>query len=402
MRPRLAVAAATALALLAFSAAAGVVVVRQQPADAIAAAAAPYGYNLPRWEMRHLLGRWLYQLGGYLRGGRGGDDDASLRRYFGLREEAGRLEQRLASGDDEALAELRKVQRQGRALENRVERILEERVARVLSGQGLATSPPLFDDISFVFPPVDTELGEPPQVLIISPRERILLERVYLLRPDMALEEVLRLEGEAGATGVSALVDATAGVASYPSVVGQDLSYDSALQLVAHEWVHHYLFFYPLGRRYFQSEEMRTINETVANIVGREVASLARQRSPAPGATGVETDLSLFNREMRQLRLAVDELLAQGKVEEAEALMEEKQRFLAQQGFYIRKINQAFFAFHGTYADTAAASSPLGPKVQTVRQRSTSLAQFVRLMSRVSSPQDLDRLLEEMGAPTRP
>ena len=40
----------------------------------------------------------------------------------------------------------------------------------------------------------------------------------------------------------------------------------------AHEWVHHYLAFYPLGASYFRSQDLRTLNETVADVVGDEVA----------------------------------------------------------------------------------------------------------------------------------
>ena len=54
-------------------------------------------------------------------------------------------------------------------------------------------------------------------------------------------------------------------------------------------------------------------------------------------------------------------LLAQGKIEEAEAYMEERRRFLAANGHFIRKINQAFFAFHGSYATSPASISPGHP-----------------------------------------
>jgi hypothetical protein len=101
---------------------------------------------------------------------------------------------------------------------------------------------------------------------------------------------------------------------------------------------------------------------------------------------------------MRELRLAVDDLLAEEKIEEAETLMEQTRLFLAENGHYIRKINQAFFAFHGTYADTPASSSPIGPKVQAVRDRSDSLSDFVQTMSQVSSAEELDELLSELGA----
>ena len=72
----------------------------------------------------------------------------------------------------------------------------------------------------------------------------------------MMIEE---LEGE-----YSALVVDTGGVATFPAVVGASANVQYTLRTVAHEWFHHYLVFYPLGRNYWSSGEMVTINETVA------------------------------------------------------------------------------------------------------------------------------------------
>ncbi len=70
---------------------------------------------------------------------------------------------------------------------------------------------------------------------------------------------------------------------------------------------------------------------------------------------------------MRQLRLDVDRLLGEGEVAEAEALMEEKRQYLAEHGYFIRKINQAYFAFHGLYGTAPASSSPIGPKLEELQ-----------------------------------
>jgi len=98
---------------------------------------------------------------------------------------------------------------------------------------------------------------------------------------------------------------------------------------------------------------------------------------------------------MYELRLEVDRLLSEGKIGEAEALMEQKREFLAENGFYIRKINQAYFAFHGLYAETPASSSPIGPKMQELRRLSPSLGDFIRSVAEITSEEDLDRLLAE-------
>jgi hypothetical protein len=78
--------------------------------------------------------------------------------------------------------------------------------------------------------------------------------------------------------------------------------------------------------------------------------------------------------------------------------MEETRQFLAENGFYIRKINQAYFAFNGLYADTPASSDPIGEKMTTLRDLSPSVGEFVRTVSGITSAEDLDRLLAEKSA----
>ena len=88
---------------------------------------------------------------------------------------------------------------------------------------------------------------------------------------------------------------------------------------------------------------------------------------------------------MRVTRLRVDELLAQGKVGEAEAYMgERRQRFVAN-GHYIRKLNQAYFAFHGTYAASATSVSPIGGEVERLRMAVGSIGDFIRTMASFGS-----------------
>jgi hypothetical protein len=49
---------------------------------------------------------------------------------------------------------------------------------------------------------------------------------------------------------------------------------------------------------------------------------------------------------MHVTRLTVDELLAEGKIDEAESYMEERRRIFWDNGFqHLRKLNQAYFAF---------------------------------------------------------
>jgi len=274
-------------------------------------------------------------------------------------------------------------------------------VSTVVEDEGLTTSLPLFSQVRFIFPPLDFEFDQPPRVLVISPRDRISLDRSILLRRGLTSEQVTTLEDETAATGVSSLVVNISGIATYPSTVPEHASYEKVLETVAHEWLHQYLFFHPLGSHYFDNDTLRTLNETVANIGGREIGDLVQQRFPLPQSNSAAADEEReepridFRAEMHELRLEVDTLLSEGEIGEAEALMEEKRKFLAENGFYIRKINQAYFAFHGLYGDTPASSSPIGPKMLELRRLSPSLGDFIRSVAEITSEKELDRLLAE-------
>jgi hypothetical protein len=377
----------------------------------------PDDYNLVQWEVRHFPNKWLYQIGTLLRGG---PDEAEktqrLERFLALNAEITSLESEAAQiswENSPILEELTAARQERDGLENSVEAVLEERVSQAASDAGLESSFPFFPEAHWLFPPIDFEFASPPNVLAISPRDRIYLESTRLLKSDLTLEDIEKVEQYWEAKGVSAVVVGIGGVGTYPSVVPPEADYGDLLATVAHEWMHQYLFFRPLGSRYFRDPSIATINETVANMAGRELGAMVAQRyplsagSPAPQATPPAAQTSPtatpsgpafdFNQVMRDLRRNVDSLLAGGKVTEAESLMEETRQLLASHGYYIRRINQAYFAFHGLYADTPASSSPIGPKLEELRRRSASLGDFIHAAARVTSEADLDRLLAGGG-----
>jgi len=382
------------------------------PSDPISRAAAPFSYDLVGWELRHVLNRWLYQVAHLF------DDEPSteeenvtLRRYFALASEVASLQPQVTAGGDEALRlALDEKLGQQRRLENQVEAIMEKRLSQVLRDEGLTTSLPLFSRVRFVFPPVDFELDQPPRMLVISPRGRIAIQRTILLRSGLTADQVTALEEETAVTGVSSLVDDIGGLGTYPTTVSQSghSRYQTLVETVAHEWLHNYLAFHPLGRHYFGSPTLRTLNETVASIADREIAGLVRQRFPLPGSDAApadgqqETPKMDFKKEMRALRLEVDRLLGEGKIDEAEALMEDRRKFLAENGYYIRKINQAYFAVRGLYGDNPESTSSIGPKLREMRRLSPSLAEFIRTVAQITSEADLDRLLAEKAQAPSP
>jgi hypothetical protein len=101
-----------------------------------------------------------------------------------------------------------------------------------------------------------------------------------------------------------------------------------------------------------------------------------------------------FNHEMHTTRVNVDALLAAGKINEAESYMEQRRQLFVQNGYTIRKLNQAYFAFYGAYADVpggAAGEDPVGPAVRALRAHSQSLADFVNRIAWMTSFDELKK-----------
>jgi hypothetical protein len=63
-------------------------------------------------------------------------------------------------------------------------------------------------------------------------------------------------------------------------------------------------------------------------------------------------------------------------------------------GYRVRKLNQAYFAFYGAYADTPGrrGSDPIGPAVLAVRDDSTSLRDFMDKIGSITSLGELELL----------
>jgi hypothetical protein len=182
---------------------------------------------------------------------------------------------------------------------------------------------------------------------------------------------------------------------------------------IAHEWTHNFLTLRPLGLDYDTSPDLRTMNETTASIVGKEIGldvlnryypqfapapppvQQPQNNNPQPDNAPAKFD---FRKEMHITRLAVDQMLAAGKIKEAESYMESRRKFFWDNGYQIRRLNQAYFAFNGAYADEpggAAGADPVGPAVRALRQQSASLADFLNRISWMTSLADLQQALKK-------
>jgi len=365
----------------------------------------PYLFSIARWESRaipHEVNQLLFSRPEKI------DDEVQLvTEYFSATEriktlhseieaaKAGNGERDLASLE----AELNDLKERKIDLADTVERIIEKQIRDTLTEQGIYN--PIIE-VRVGFPPMNFKLERPPYLLVISPREKIESMREITLEPSLVLEEMEDIEVRVDELGVSSLVVALGGLgATYPTFVTNDASLKSTIEAATEEWLHQYLVFKPLGFLYLldltglsRNYEIATMNETLASMASKEIGSIVYEKyysgyeSGAKQNQASEPDFD-FNREMREIRKTVDIYLAQGEIEQAEEFMEEKRQYLASMGYYIRKLNQAYFAFHGTYADRPAFISPIGLELKELRNQSASLKDFLNTVAQMSSRQDL-------------
>ncbi len=368
-------------------------------------AALEHHYSLVAWEARNLLSKWTHRLGTYLPW----KEDTVLtgrdlaEEYLRLGVEArrlrGEIDMAVATGDagalesaEDGLADVDSIR--GR-MRGAVEEVIESAISGVLSDLDIGSWGP------FDYPPVDIRLDEPPRVLITSPRDRIIRSHEALVSVDITTSEREAVESALlDSDDLSALVLDIGGVATFPAIVGSAGDLRGTLQTSAHEWVHYYLVAHlrPLGLRVYTAPEMLVINETLADMAGREIGDMAFRAlggiivPPANPPSENEMDGQPadpgrldFGKEMYVTRLKVDELLSQGSIEEAEVYMEQRRLLFVEAGFYIRKLNQAYFAFNGTYAEQPESSSLVGEQMKDIRAASADVSALIETVSRVST-----------------
>ncbi len=292
------------------------------------------------------------------------------------------------------------------------ESVLQRQISVVLAEMGLSLG-------GQPFPPPLYHVTPLPDALIVSPRKVIQQDADISIEPGLSLDHIDLLEQEVEkGLDVSALVVPIGGIGIYPTMVISTSDLSWLVEVISHEWIHNYLTLHPLGALYNSSPELRTINETTASLAGKEIGEAVLRRfypeylppPPAPVPQEELTPPSVRNKEervqfnyqaeMRETRVTADALLAEGKIEEAEAYMESRRQTFWDNGYRIRRLNQAYFAFYGAYADVpggAAGVDPVSAAVRMLRAESLSLADFIRQISWVTSFERLQRLTQPGG-----
>lgn len=382
-------------------------------------AAAPYEQDIFRWEVTHFPDKWFNLAVGVF-----GRPDAEERlertqEFFRVGGELSakrrEIERALAGGASDAVvaaleAEREQLERRRAEVAPLVEETLESVISQAADDLGVIAR---FGPVRW--PPVDFVFQEGGHVLVRSPRDAIVRLDDRLLTSDISLleQDALEREVESLDDNISAIVARIGGVATYPAQVTPDTSLHGVLFVASHEWVHHWLIFHPLGRAWFAGGELTSVNETVANIAAEELGDRALElltgeavtrepwqppRAGEPRPTP-EPGVFDFRHEMRETRTHLEALLEAGNVPEAEAYLEERRLLFVERGYNIRKLNTAWFAFHGSYADSGAVSheNPIEAQLRTIRAASGDLAGFLDRVAVIDEDGELERIAREAG-----
>jgi hypothetical protein len=291
------------------------------------------------------------------------------------------------------------------------EAIVQEQVGTILVAEQ-------FGVLGQAWPPVMMQMTPLPALLIVSPRDRI--ERVYgvSLVPGLSTAERNALETAVfEQLNLSALVVPLGGLGTYPAMIMETSNLSWLVEVTAHEWAHHWMTFFPVGWNY-NDPQVRIINETIASIIDQEIANRVIDRyypelAPPPAAsippppaeiTLIEPPAFDYGAELAATRVRAEELLAMGDIEGAEAYMEERRLVFLQNGYGIRKLNQAYFAFYGAYAAVpgATGSDPTGPMLRDIQANTSSPREFMETIAPIASFADLERIWAEIMVGERP
>jgi hypothetical protein len=373
----------------------------------------PYSFNLAAWESRTLYQDIKQRLVNPLPASE--LNSQSVLSYFSIQNQISSLKSRIngiqngsSAGDLSASdLELKTLEARAASLKPVAEQTIARQISQVLVSEGICHS---ILDSRFVFPPVDFTLQDPLYVLIVSPRDKIVRMKEITISQDINPEQTQSLESSVDSLNVSSLVVEIGGLgATYPAFVLKNDNLKWTIDTAVHEWLHQYLAFRPLGFRYVlhllginRSDIIPTLNETVAGIAAGELGNLVYDNFYAPlmdSAPPSETNPPAagfdFNAAMREIRLQVDAYLAQGQVEQAEQYMEEQRQYLITQGYYIRKLNQAYFAFNGSYADSPASVDPIGEELKSLRKFTGSIKEFLGAAADLTDALSLQKALNQ-------
>lgn len=375
-------------------------------------------YSILGWELENFSDKWIYKLSTL-----GSSDSVPKELYYSTLTEYISLTNRLSYLESELenqkadnktesiyndtastlIQDIESTRLSIVSVRDKVEEFLESEISAEIQNHDIGYTGPM----GLHLPPVDFRLTYSPKVLVISPRNRIDMIESILIRNDITQKGISSIENAVKRTGkLSPYIANTGGLATYPSTISHKTSIKNIINIAAHEWLHHYLFFKPLGQSYWSTNTMRSINETTANIFAKEISDAIYSTLTNSGLDDINhehqdrqvnkiNNLFDFRMEMRETRLAVEKMLSNDNIEAAEEYMENRRQYFIANGYHLRVLNQAYFAFHGTYADSASSISPIYEQLITIRSASNSLNEFITQVSSISNHEDFLTLVNQ-------
>ncbi len=310
-------------------------------------------------------------------------------------------------------AELVEIRRQLDLLQPLAESIVQNQVGTILVEEG-------FGIFGNAWPPVMMHITPLPSILITSSRDFIEQTHGFPLVHGLTTPQKEEMETAVfNNVNQSALVVPIGGLGIYPAMIQETSSINWLVEVVAHEWSHHWMGFYPVSLNYGLDPQVRIINETTASTFDREIAALVINRFypefvPPPPEPTVEPEIPPvpepdvpsdfeFGPEMAITRITADRMLAEGNIAGAETYMEARRRVFVDHGYNIRKLNQAYFAFYGAYAPApeqgnlgANGGDPISPLIQEIRTNSPTLRTFMENIAPVGSFEKLVEVAAEL------
>ena len=398
----------TILSLLFTHGDSGITTIAQSVADR-------YTFSLINWELQNALSKWNYRAVSGLPWVSTQDGRQALDTFVVItrEKEASEAKQRaaVAIGDtvvaQQAEEKIQELQYRRDQVKAAAEEFMEVEIAKTIADEGLGWG-------TLLWPPTDFALEDNLYVLAVSPRDRIVLEEGLLLVPDVTLEAAENMEQQLREQhDRSGVVVSIGGVATYPAHVTASSNLQRMLESAAHEWLHGYLAFRPLGVGYYTDPQILAINESLAEVFGVEVGRITYNRltgsnipvrPPRPptelptsdgnASEGVEFDFFTF---MRMTRTEAERLLKAGQIAEAEDYMEIRRQILVRDyDIQLRLLNQAYFAFTGNYAASGSSISPVPASIWDLRTHTQSLQAAVSALENVRSQADFDAVILEL------
>lgn len=345
-----------------------------------------FKYGLIEWEIENIFDKWINKLSGFFYENPNISEINIVENYF-------------YSKNDIDSVEFSQHQ-------NQIEEFIESTLSSVISEQNINL-------IGMMqFPPVDIRLIELPKLLVISPRNEILHLDDVLINSDINFNDILYIEESIyNQHNLSSIVLNIGGIATYPSSIPKNKNIKDVFIISAHEWIHHYLFFTNLGQNMFKSTEMRILNETLASRVSEELFIHIVKYLNQEYQLNLEDDFDKikagnvnkfdFSEEMVKTRINTELLLKENKIIEAENYMERQRLIFVENGYNIRKLNQAYFAFYSSYADSSASNTSIGNELDEFRNYFTNLESFILEMKKISNYEEFKNKLYKLRLESR-